>query len=87
MRSQEIPEHNVHKQLRIVWLFVKYAEVKEARVKEEDLPPMETKNRGNPGPMITKDEAIKALDSLYQTFMEPFAGPCEGAKLRTERIG
>lgn len=87
MRSQKIPENNVHKQLRIVWLFVKYAEVKEAKVNEKDLPPREAEKRGNPGPVITKDDAIKALDSLYLTLMEPFAGPCEGAKLRTERFG
>lgn len=86
MKSQKIPRHNVHYQLRIVWLFVKYADVKEAKVNEKDLPPTEMKNRGNPGPTITKEEATKALDSLYLTFTESFAGPCQGAKPKTDRF-
>jgi hypothetical protein len=88
---ERYPDNNVHRLLRIVWVFVKNCNINEVEALQDQLPVNFARDHGvseaeihseTKTISILKREAEAALADLYEVLGEPWKGignPCEGA--------
>jgi hypothetical protein len=75
IKPNEFSEYNVHKLLRIVWVYVKNSEWNEQDFDQNEL-------EADIFPKEFKEKALEALENLYSVLAEPWkyvSNPCEGA--------
>ena len=97
MIKGETPEFNLHKLLRIVWVFLENCECEGVNadkwqlpekyeqnhvIEEKEVTTEKGKKRKEEHILLKKEDAVKALESIYGILSEPwpFSNPCPGAR-------
>ncbi|MDH4257246.1 MAG: hypothetical protein OEY25_09130 [Candidatus Aminicenantes bacterium] len=99
MNEKKVPEeYNLHRLLRVVWVYLENCKVESVPAYKHQLPEkyekndvvdrkpveVEGKKREEELILLKKEDAINALEMLYEMLSEPWprSNPCPGARPR-----
>lgn len=99
MNEEKVPkEYNLHRLLRVVWVYLEKCECESVHAEKRQLPEkyekndvverkkveVEGKEQEEELILLSKKDAINALETLYEMLLEPWprSNPCPGARPR-----